>query len=553
MTKLTGVVATVVVWGLLASTGVAVDNDLLGYWRLMGDAKDSSEHANHGKNHGSDLTAAGPDGTANGAAQFNGKQGYIEVDPSNSLRLGTSDFSIAVWVHTDKDLDDLLGDLVSKYDPKSRRGFVLTLKHNVGAPSSQANYRHLHFGIDNARLQATWTDCGRPGDAVLVYALAVHDGHLYAGTCEAGKNQAGHVFRYDNGTRWIDCGSPDPCNAVAALAVYQGKLYAGVSRYRLRGSALAESENPHRGGKVYRYEGGQQWVACGQLPDVEAINGLVVYRGQLYASSTYSPGLFRYDGGTTWTSCGSPNGKRVEALCVFNGQLYATGYDEGAVYRYDGRTWTHCGRLGDNTQTYSFAIYQGQLYVGTWRSGKVFRYAGDHSWVDVGRLGNELEVMGMAVYNGQLYAGTLPLAEVYRYDGDQTWTRTGRLDFTPAVTYRRAWSMAVYQGKLFCGTLPSGRVYSLEAGKSVTSDRELSPGWNHIAAVKGGNRLRLYVNGKLVATSSVFNPAAYDLHNDKPLLIGFGAHDYFKGRLRDLRLYNRALADAEVEQQARQP
>jgi hypothetical protein len=154
--------------------------------------------------------------------------------------------------------------------------------------------------------------------------------------------------------------------------------------------------------------------------------------------------------------------------------------------------------------------------------------------------------MAMMVYNGKLYAGTLPLAEVYRYEGGTTWTRTGQLDTTPDVTYRRVWSMAVYQGKLFGGTLPSGHVYSLEAGKNVTYDHELRPGWRHLAAVRQGDRLKLYVDGAPVATSTPFNPADYDLSNGRPLRIGFGPHDHFNGRLRDLRLYNRALTDAEV-------
>ena len=60
----------------------------------------------------------------------------------------------------------------------------------------------MHFGID-AGSEPKWTDCGRPGDAVYVMALAVHAGRLFAGTCEPGKDQAGHVYRYAGGTRWL--------------------------------------------------------------------------------------------------------------------------------------------------------------------------------------------------------------------------------------------------------------------------------------------------------------------------------------------------------------
>ena len=106
--------------------------------------------------------------------------------------------------------------------------------------------------------------------------------------------------------------------------------------------------------------------------------------------------------------------------------------------------------------------------------------------------------------------------------------------------------MAVYDGKLFCGTLPSGHVLSIEAGKCATYDRALPPGWRHIVAVKGGDRLKLYADGKCVATSSAFTAADFDLDNQQPLKIGFGSHDYFNGKMRDLRIYSRALDEAEI-------
>ena len=154
-----------------------------------------------------------------------------------------------------------------------------------------------------------------------------------------------------------------------------------------------------------------------------------------------------------------------------------------------------------------------------WPEAKVFRYVADGDWRSIGRLGNELESMPLLVYNGKLYGGTLPLAEVYRLDGDASWTNVGRLDHTPDVKYRRAWSMAVFQGRLFCGTLPSGHVHSIEAGKNVTNDRELAPGWRHVAAVRRGNRLELFIDGDMAARSEEFLATDYDLTvNCRPAL-----------------------------------
>jgi hypothetical protein len=535
------------VGSLDSSIATAAERGLIGHWRLAGDAKDSSGQDNHGKNHGADLSAPGPDGKPNGAARFDGKKAFLEVPSSKSLNLGKGDFTLAVWAHTDERLDDVLGDLVGKYDPVTRRGVNWCIKNGAGMTNSQANYRNVHFGID-AGSEPKWTDCGRPGQAVYVMAMAVHEGRLFVGTCEPGKGEAGHVYRFAGESRWVNCGSPDRSNAVTSLAAHGGKLYAGTGRYRLAGSALTESTNATLGGKVFRYDGNEKWTDCGQLPRTEAVGGMVVYRGDLYAASLYKPaGFFRYQGGRHWEVCPTPrDGRRVVALGVYQGYLYATSYDGCVIYRCDGKGWDEASTLESAGQTYSFEVLGGQLYVGTWPNGHVYRSPGDKEWTDAGRLGQEKEVMGMAVHNGKLYAGTLPLAEVYRYDGGTTWTSTGRLDRTPDVRYRRAWSMAVYQGRLFCGTLPSGRVHALDAGTVVSYDHELKPGWRHLAAVRQGHRLKLYVDGKLVATSAKSDAAAFDLTNDRPLTIGAGAYAHFRGSLSDLRLYERALSTEEI-------
>ncbi len=540
-------ISTALVSACLWGAAHANERGLLAHWKLAGDANDSSGAAHDATNHGAILTAAGRDGRRNGAARFDGRKAYLEVAPGKSLNLDRGDFTLAVWVHTEEKLDDTLGDIASQYDPATRRGWSLCLKNGAGATNSQSNFRNLHFSIDDGRSEPRWTDCGRPGNAVYVMAQAVHDGQLFVGTCEPGEGQAGHVFRYGGGTRWIDCGSPDRANAVTSLAAHGGKLYAGVGKYRLGGSSLPESPNANLGGKVYRYEGDGKWVDCGQLPGAEAVGGLVVFRGELYASSLYKPaGFYRYRGERQWESLPLPSeSRRVVAMCPFNGHLYATSYDGCYIFRFDGRAWEEVGKLEESGQTYSFEVVEGKLYVGTWPNGKVFRLDGDRRWTDVGRLGDEKEVMGMALYNGKLYAGTLPLAEVYRFDGDGRWLRVGRVDHTPDVRYRRAWSMAVFQGRLFCGTLPSGHVHALEVGKGVTYDRELAPGWRHVVAQRQGDLLQLFVDGKPVAKSTA-GAAALDVTNDRPLRIGFGPHDYFRGSLSDVRLYGRALDAEEI-------
>lgn len=368
----------------------------------------------------------------------------------------------------------------------------------------------------------------------------------------------GHVYRYEGSERWRDCGSVDGSNSVTALAGHEGALYAGTGKYRVAGSHLPESPNTMRGGRVFRLEGGTTWVDCGQLPETEAVGGLVVFQGWLFASSLYKPaGFFRYEGGTTWTrlpdaigpdyQTGEMGSRRVVSLTVHDGFLYATSYDGGRVYRFDGKTWTDCGQIGDNTQTYAFMSYEGALHVSTWRSGRVFRFDDVGRWTDIGRLGEELEVMGMMVHNGRFIAGTLPLAQVHTYDGDGKWSFWQRLDLTPDVEYRRAWTMTEHAGEVYCSTLPSGKIWAARHGRQVSWDHTLPSGWHHIVAVKTARRLTLHVDGKQVAESSGFDASAWSLDSAASLRLGTGMNGPFNGQLRDLQIHPRSIRTDEIQ------
>lgn len=531
------------VLSLLGQTAFAEKGDPLGWWSL--DAPESL---------GEKAVNRGVEFDADGWGVFDGQGAHIEIPSEGpTSRLGAGDFSFAAWVETEEAMDDLIGDLISKYDPDSRKGFSIGFLDNAGVGIGHSNHRNLFFGVDDGQKQPVWVDRGRPGEAVFIMSLTVYEGQLYAGSFESGSERSGKVHRYAGDKGWIDCGFPDSANAVSALAVYRGELYAAASHYRAGGSSLEASENTTPGGRIYRYLGGVHWELCGELEGHEAIAGLVVYNDYLYASSLYAPaGMYRYEGGTRWVDCGNPNSRCV-VLGTFNGDLLSGGYDAdwGGVARYDGgKDWTYLGTPPGVTQTYSFAAYEGDLYVGTWPEGAVFRYGGDSEWIHAGRLGEELEVMGMMVYNGKLYAGTLPLAEVHRYEGEGKWTNTGQLDKTPDVKYRRAWTMAIHDGKLFCGTLPSGHVHSMETGQCISYDSEVPSGKRHVAAVYESGKLSLYIDGGLVAKSDSGAQGSIDFSNDRPLRIGHGPQDSFKGRMKDVRLYERTLAEEEIRELA---
>jgi Concanavalin A-like lectin/glucanases superfamily len=425
------------------------------------------------------------------------------------------------------------------------------------------------FGLD-AGTTPSWTDLGSPNPAaIMVAGLAVLEDALYAATWEGPPSERGHVYRLD-GQGWTDCGSPLDCNAVTRLAVSDGRLYAGVSRLRGGGSGLPDSVNQGPGGRVLRYEGGQEWTDLGRLGDADSVAGLIPFGGELYAIPMYSEGLYRFLEPGRWDWCGSP-GRRLLALGVHEGALYGAGNDHadvvsaiaqtaagivvpqrspeggGGIYRYEGGTsWTSLGLQPDTTQVYSIETYDGEMHVGTWPNGIVYRRGPDGGWHSCGRLGEETEVMNLLAFNGLLYAGTLPRAQVFRMDGPDTWAEIGRLDWTPDVLYRRAASMAVHRGRLVVGTLPSGHVHAMRVGQAVSSGRAVPPGDHHVAAVRRGPTLELYLDGALLANERDPAGATLDLGELPALTSGSGPRAPFAGNVTDPMIRAGAMDASEI-------
>jgi len=71
------------------------------------------------------------------AARFEGGS-FLKVKTSPALRLGTGDFSIALWVHTSEKLDDDLGDIVTLYDAKNRPPPSRKRRHRIGSSNTRS-------------------------------------------------------------------------------------------------------------------------------------------------------------------------------------------------------------------------------------------------------------------------------------------------------------------------------------------------------------------------------------------------------------------------------
>ncbi|MBI3860287.1 MAG: LamG domain-containing protein [Planctomycetia bacterium] len=553
----------------IAYWALADEPGLVGHWKLNGDCRDHSGRGNHAVNHGVDLDTG----------RFSGRSAYLEVADAPELQFGTGDFTIAAQVDIAAQLDDVVGDLVSKFDPAGRKGFTLTVNASAGGYNSTSNTRHLFFGTDAATAGA-WSDCGRPGGVSHNSdALTVFEGDLYAGTTDAPLVDGwAHVYRYKGESTWEDCGrlGEGKTRGVYALCVHDGALYAATSASHGPQPATMDF------GRVYRYRGGTRWEDLGQPGTNYRLNALASFRGRLYVCGFNigpEPGhVYVLEDDGTWRACGEFNGW-PHTMAVHDGRLFAA-YPQGEVFAFDGTNWENLGNpfgtRDECNQIHSLGVFQGVLYAGTWPKGRIAVWRGG-KWVDRGRPGDATEVIALTVYNGSFYAGTIPRAEVFRLDGPG-WTSVRRLfdppGFEPVPVGSKDWgrvsdwsrssSLTVYQGRLFATTAtchrtmleapltdePRGNVFAYSTGAAVSCDRDLGSGWKHVAAVRAGKQMRLYVGGELVASS--ISHAALDVSTDAPLRIGFGPQSHFCGHLRDVRIYHRALGEADLRRFARE-
>ncbi|MHB1355410.1 MAG: LamG domain-containing protein [Anaerolineae bacterium] len=545
------------------------DKHLIAYYPLHGDCRDHSGRGHHGQNHGVDL----------GQSRFNGLDSYISVPLSPALDLH-GDFTMTARIRCPSEVQGVVGDILSRFDPIKRKGFSLCVKSTAGGYSSQGDDKHLYFSIDDNRV-GVWQSSGQPSphSNYVSNSLTAYKGDLYAATLDAANAVDWcHVFRYRGGVDWEDCGrvGDGRTHGVGPMIVHRGNLYAATWNYDW---TRVDSE-PLDLCRVYRYLGGQAWQDCGQPGQNKRLIGLASYRGQLYTAGDDRSGgrfkLFAYDGGTTWHAAAefvphTPRDLFPHAMGVYNGKLYL---GTSSIYAWDGADLEYVGTPAGCTQVHSLEVYRGQLYTGTWPEGKVFCYLGGQEWQDCGRLGDSIEVNALCVHNGKLYAGSIPRAEVYRYEGGHDWTRMARFyspeGWVPAeVTgpapegykeWTRVTSLTSFDGKLFAGigsctgsVLDApldvrGEVYAMETGECVSFDGDLGDRERHVAAVRSGNTLALYIDGELAASSTIAGNSNLDVANDEPLLIGNGGVGPFSGQIREVRLYERALTADEVRE-----
>ncbi|TBX70432.1 choice-of-anchor D domain-containing protein [Flavobacterium silvisoli] len=119
------------------------------------------------------------------------------------------------------------------------------------------------------------------------------------------------------------------------------------------------------------------------------------------------------------------------------------------------------------------------------------------------------------------------------------------IDLNPAFN---AEGVVVGQDKFHLKINSNKKLAATVNGTTLTYNTALNTAqWYHVAAVYGGGSLKLYLNGNLVATQSLSGSIAADATK---LTLGRnpnGTDKYFKGKMDEVRIFNVALSDAQLQ------
>jgi hypothetical protein len=200
-------------------------------------------------------------------------------------------------------------------------------------------------------------------------------------------------------------------------------------------------------------------------------------------------------------------------------------------------SWNFDEGAGDVAQDLSGRGNTGHIHGPQWvkqGEGHALAFDGVDDWVDCGE-GPDLDLTAAATLEAWVYPETLPPAEpmiVGKY-----------YDSFGLTQYKdgRAWFYVSGGGNNVAGTLPIGQ-------------------WSHLVGTFDGTTMALWVNGERLGAKASKTPTI--AHGGKFLMgvlaadpaatdPGYSGTSYWRGRLDEVRLYNRALTDREAVQHYR--
>lgn len=493
-------------------------------------------------------------------------------------RISGGDFTVAVWIDVPADRAGAAGGLACQFDPASRTGFSLSAISSAGGYNAPSDELRISFGID-AGSEPAWHDCGRPSPTsnYVSNSLTVFGGELHAATTDAPEAaDRGHVFRYAGDRTWEDLGqvAREGAYGIGPLLVHRDHLYAASWTYdwtRVRKLDLEPC-------RVWRYDAPGSWEDCGAPGRARRIFSLASFGGDLLAAGDDST-VHAYRGDGRWEQVAAFE-TFAHPMTVHAGRLVLGMLHPATTHAFDGTTWEDLGNpIGTQAQCdeiHCFATYRGALHAGTWRLGRVARWdEARRRWRQAGRLGDSTEIMALNVFNGKLYGASIPRAEVFRFERDRSWTSMRRLydppGWRPVLVrnmtappdgdarmrdWTRVTSLTQHDGLLYAsvGSCTSaiqdapadvrGSVHAMSAGVVATTPASLAPGRHHVAAVRKGGALTVYVDAREAASAR--GAITGSIANDAPLRTGEDEAGPFGGTIGAVRMLGQALGSREV-------
>ena len=269
-----------------------------------------------------------------------------------------------------------------------------------------------------------------PGTTNVVYAIAVHNGKIYAGGFVTSGSTTNASLNVWNGLQWSPLafitGNSSP--EIRDMAFVGDTLYVGGAFNTINGAPL---------GTLAKWDG-MNWSSVGLTGTVDS---LAVSGGNLYAAGAFTnvdgQGVamtnIGYFDGSSWHAMGTGLGKpggTVESIAIQGGLIYAGGFFTNAGSQFvtnmavwNGSSWSQVGGgvgVAGSTIVYSVAVNGSDVYA-----GGVFAQAGTTLATNIARwdganwnsVGGGIPSSGSGVYSMAALNGSLCVAGVFTNAG----------------------------------------------------------------------------------------------------------------------------------------
>src|SRR3989339_813494 len=376
------------------------------------------------------------------------------------------------------------------------------------------------------------------------------------------------------------------------LAVVDGKIYA-MGGWQWGSSIRSENE---------MYDPATNtWTSKASMPTGHGYFSVTVVNNKIYAIGGGTPSdiLEEYDPVTnTWTTKNSmPIAKSATAAITFNNEIYVFGgmyntADTTLIYNPQNNVWRYGSILptmrqhltatlinnkiyvigGNNSVTAGLTVNE-ELSLINLDSGLVAHYPFNGNADDESGNNNNGTVNGAQLTTDRF--GNVEKA--YSFDGTGSYIEVAdNSTLGPEKITISAW---VYMSNIYDGAIVGKGNYNDASGEQYlmgvnsnnnqaffeikrNSSCQAGIGWNianattstfawrHIVGSYDGNIINVYIDNYLVDTNSSFLSGSLDDCSGGTLRFGkwwSGETRYFNGLIDDIRIYNRALNEAEID------